>query len=192
MTTLLLVRHGETDWNRDRRWQGHSDTPLNERGREQARELAATIDDADVVYASDLTRARETAEILASRWDVPVRVDDRLRERHFGAWEGRTNDELEREFGDTYAQWRRGEGHGADDAETYDAFLERVGSFVEDVVERHPDERVLVVAHGGSVRAILALAEGVDLAGTYRSLPSLANCAVTRCAFRDGKLTRLD
>jgi glucosyl-3-phosphoglycerate phosphatase len=192
VTTLLLVRHGETDWNRDHRWQGHSDPPLNDRGREQARELAGTLDVPDVVYASDLSRARETAEILASRFDVPIRTDARLRERDFGDWEGRTSDELERVFGDAFARWRSGEGHGADDSEPYEAFFERIRSFLADVVERHPDEQVLVVAHGGSVRAILAIAEGVDLAGTYRSLPSLANCAITRCAFRDGKLTRID
>ena len=95
MTTLLLVRHGETDWNRDGRWQGQSDTPLNELGRRQARELAEQLDGVDVVYSSDLARARETAEILAERAGVEVRLDPRLRERGFGAWEGLTLAEIE-------------------------------------------------------------------------------------------------
>ena len=192
MTTLLLVRHGETDWNRDHRWQGHADPPLNDRGREQARELAAELERPDVIYASDLSRARETAEILAASNGAPVRIDARLRERYFGAWEGRTSAELEAERGDAFARWRAGEGHGADDAEPYVEFAGRVRSFVEDVVERHPDEEVLVVAHGGSIRAILALADGIDFASAHASIPSVANCSLARCAVREGKLARLD
>ena len=192
MTTLLLVRHGETDWNRDHRWQGHSDPPLNQRGREQARALAETLEAVDVVYASDLARARETAEILAAQLGVPVRVDARLRERDFGTWEGRTTAELEHADAEAFARWRAGEGHGADDAEPYVEFFARVRSFVEDVVERHPADSVLIVAHGGSVRAVLALADGVDFASAHASIPSVANCSLSRCAVREGKLARLD
>ena len=103
MTTLLLVRHGETDWNRLGRWQGHSDTPLNARGREQARELAPQLDGVDVVYSSDLARARETAEILAEELGADVRLDARLRERGFGAWEGLTAAEI---VGHDDLQWQ--------------------------------------------------------------------------------------
>jgi broad specificity phosphatase PhoE len=88
---LLLVRHGETDWNRDGRWQGGSDTRLNDLGREQARALAERLDGSiDVLYSSDLARARETAEIVAAKLGLEVHVDPRLRERSFGSWEGRT------------------------------------------------------------------------------------------------------
>src|SRR5205807_6477394 len=114
MTTLLLVRHGETDWNRDGRWQGHSDTRLNERGREQARELAGQIDGVDVIYSSDLARARETAEILAAELGIEVHVDQRLRERGFGAWEGLTSTEIEDRDAESHRRWRAGEGYGAE------------------------------------------------------------------------------
>ena len=115
VTTLLLVaRTGETDWNRDHRWQGHSDTPLNETGRApQARERSPTAArPADRIYSSDLARARETAEILAARLGVPVVLDERLRERGFGAWEGLTMDEIEERFAADLARWRPREGRG--------------------------------------------------------------------------------
>jgi broad specificity phosphatase PhoE len=192
VTTLLLTRHGETDWNAQRRWQGQADPPLNERGREQARALAAELDGVDVIYASDLARARETAEILNARLGLEIQLDPRLRERGFGAWEGKSWDELEDEFADTLERWRAGEIHGPDDAERYEEFTRRVESFLEDVVRRHPSERVLVVAHGGSIRAIQALADGLDYARDHLRIPSVANCGLSRFAVLEGKLARLD
>ena len=193
MTTILLARHGETDWNRDGRWQGHSNTSLNELGREQARELAdALTDEIDVVYSSDLARARETAEIVAAQLGLRVRLDPRLRERGFGSWEGLTRSEIEELDAEALARWRAGEGHGAPDAEPFDAFDERMRRFLEDVLQRHPDERVLVIAHGGSIRVIHALAMGLDYVRDHRSIPAVANCALARYAATDGKLAPLD
>jgi broad specificity phosphatase PhoE len=191
-TTLLLVRHGETDWNRDGRWQGHSDTSLNDLGRRQALELAEELDRVDVVYSSDLARARETAEILAERLDLEVRVDERLRERSFGAWEGLTTAEIERDFAEAHGRWRSGEAGGADDAEPFDAFGRRVGEFVEEVLGRHPDETVLVVGHGGSIRVIHALATGRDYVRDHRLIPAVGNCSVARYAAQNGNLTPVD
>jgi probable phosphoglycerate mutase len=192
VTTLILTRHGETDWNAERRWQGHSDPPLNERGRGQARELAAALDGVDVIYSSDLARARETAEILAERLGLEVRLDPRLRERSFGAWEGQTWEELEQGHADALRRWQEGETHGPEDAEPYEEFSRRVESFLEDVVRRHPDEQVLVVAHGGPIRAIQALAEGLDFGRDHLRIPSPANCGLSRYAVLEGKLARLD
>lgn len=192
MTTLLLVRHGETDWNRDGRWQGHSDTHLNEVGREQAARVAEELDGVDIVYSSDLARARETAEIAAQRLGLDVRVDERLRERGFGAWEGKTTPEIEAEFGDAHARWRAGEGPGADDAEAFADFAARIHAFLDDVLERHPDETVLLVSHGGSIRVIHALAAGLDYVRDHRSIPGVPNCTVARYAARDGKLAPID
>jgi len=192
MTTLLLVRHGETDWNRLGRWQGHSDTPLNARGREQARELAPQLDGVDVVYSSDLARARETAEILAEELGADVRLDARLRERGFGAWEGLTAAEIEQDFAEAHGRWQAGEGAGADDAEAFDAFGRRVEACLEEIVRRHPDETVLLIAHGGSIRVIHALASGLDYVRDHRSIPAVANCVVARYAAREGKLVPID
>jgi broad specificity phosphatase PhoE len=188
VSTLLLVRHGETDWNRDGRWQGHSDTHLNDVGRAQAARLADELGGVDVIYSSDLARARETAEIVAERVDLPVHVDSRLRERSFGAWEGKTGREIESEFAAAHAQWLAG-SPGADDAEPFAEFAARVESFLADIVERHPDETVLIVAHGGSIRVIHARAQGLDYVRDHRLIPGVANCTVARYAARDGKLT---
>jgi broad specificity phosphatase PhoE len=193
VTTILLARHGETDWNRDGRWQGHSNTSLNVRGREQARELADELTaEVDVVYSSDLARARETAEIVAARLGLEIRLDARLRERGFGAWEGLTHTEIEERDAEALARWRAGEGSGADDAEPFDAFAQRMGHFLEDVLERHVGERVLVIAHGGSIRVIHALATGLDYVRDHRAIPFVANCAVLRYAARDGKLAPVE
>jgi broad specificity phosphatase PhoE len=192
VTNPLLVRHGETDWNRDGRWQGHSNTTLNELGRDQARRVAAEVGDADVLYSSDLARARETAEIIADTLGLEVHQDSRLRERSFGAWEGLTAPEIEAGFRDEHERWLAGEGSGAEDAEPFDAFAERVGGFLEDVLARHPDESVLVVGHGGPIRVIHALASGLDYVRDHRSIPGVPNCAVARYAAGDGKLAPID
>jgi broad specificity phosphatase PhoE len=193
VTTLLFVRHGETDWNRDGRWQGHSDTQLNDAGREQARLVAGELGGVDVIYSSDLARARETADIIAAQLGgLEVNVDHRLRERSFGAWEGRTAPEIEADFAEQHARWLAGKGAGADDAEPFDAFGARVRGFLEDLLARHPEETVLIVAHGGSIRVIHALASGLDYVRDHRSIPGVPNCAVARYAAGDGKLAPID
>jgi broad specificity phosphatase PhoE len=193
MTTLLLVRHGETDWNRDGRWQGGSDTELNDLGREQARALAAELDGGiDVVYSSDLARARETAEIVSTKLGLDVRLDPRLRERGFGAWEGLTSTEIEERFGEAHRRWRSGEGPGADDAEPFEDFSARINDFLADVLRLHPGEHVLVVSHGGSIRVIHALAAGLDYVRDHRLIPGVGNCEVSRYTAREGKLAPLD
>lgn len=192
MTELLLVRHGETDWNFVGRWQGNSDTPLNDAGREQARALADTLERVDAIYSSDLARARETAEILAERLGLPVHLDVRLRERGFGSWEGLTSAEIEERFPDSYRRWRAGHGPGTDDAEPFDAFADRIRSLVEEVLREHPDETVLIVAHGGSIRVVHALARDLDYVRDHASIPPVPNCVVARFAAQDGKLTPID
>jgi broad specificity phosphatase PhoE len=192
VTTLLLVRHGETDWNRDGRWQGHSDTHLNDVGREQAVRVAGELDGVDVLYASDLARARETAEIVAARLGLPVRLDERLRERSFGAWEGKTAPEIEAEFRDAHARWLAGAGPGAEDAEAFADFAARVQAFLADVLAAHPDETVLVVAHGGSIRVIHAFASGLDYVRDHRSIPAVPNCTVVRYVVKQGRLEPID
>ncbi len=194
MTTLLLARHGETDWNRDRRWQGHADRPLTRRGRAQARELGRLIADEDLVgaYSSDLQRARETAELALAGRAVDLVTLPELRERSFGSWEGLLDDEVPVRYPGDYELWESGEGHGASDAEPFSSVITRVKAAVRRIAGDHPEGAVLVVSHGGPLRVMHALAGGLDFVQHRRSIPEVANCAVSRCAFRDGILTRIE
>jgi probable phosphoglycerate mutase len=193
MTTFLLVRHGETDWNREGRFQGHADPPLNDAGREQARVLATTLDDERVVavYSSPLRRAHETADILAARLHLPVRVDARLMEVDVGSWSGLTREEIGDRFPGALDRWRAG-GAGWDDGETYDALRVRVLAALTEIARRHPSETVLVVGHGGTVRSVLAHVDGLELTAHRRVVGPAANCSVHRLAVRDGDLARVD
>ena len=113
MTELLLVRHGETDWNRDRRFQGHADPPLNETGREQANALAEELagEEIELVYTSDLQRARETAQIVGARLGAGVVPLPALREIDVGEWQGLTWPEIEQRFPEGARLWHE-QGHG--------------------------------------------------------------------------------
>lgn len=192
MTTILLARHGESDWNRARRWQGHADRPLTDLGREQAQELADRLADIelDAVYSSDLVRARETAEIVAGRHGLPVRQVPALREVDVGSWSGLTRAEAEQRFPDAYRRWVAG-GEGWDDGETYEQLSARTVDAVKVIAAEHPRERVLVVAHGGSIRAIHAAALGVDV-HTYRRVQRVEpNATLSAVCAEDGRLTEL-
>src|SRR5687768_5606634 len=145
MTEFLLVRHGETDWNVEQRFQGHADPPLNDAGREQARALAAALADAelDAIYTSDLARARETAEIVAARTGVPVLALTELREIDVGEWEGLTWPEIEERFPQGVLSWHE-HGHGWSDGETYDEVERRVVQMLRSLAGDHPGSRLLV------------------------------------------------
>ena len=181
VTELLIVRHGETDWNAEFRFQGHADTPLNETGRAQARALAEELADvqADAIYSSDLSRARETAEILGERLGVPVTPLRELREIDVGSWQGLTRDEIDARYPGAYAAWRQGETGWAG-GETYDGLAERILPALRKVAREHPRGRVLIVAHGGTIRALRAHVAGVTVSEHRRTLGPIGNCEVYR------------
>jgi broad specificity phosphatase PhoE len=163
VTVLLLARHGETDWNAEGRLQGHTDRPLNDFGRRQAKELADRLagEGADAIYTSDLVRAKETAEIVGERLGLTVVVDPDLREKDWGTWEGLTGDERV---------------HVELVGESTEDHRDRVMAAIRRIIERHPDQRVVVVTHGGSLRRIQTAVNGV-------ADPVMENCAVWSCSF---------
>ena len=193
MTELLLVRHGETDWNAERRFQGHADPPLNDLGRQQAREVADELagERIDAVYTSDLARARETATIIAERVGVPVVALPELREIDVGEWQGLTWPEVEKRFPEGVRDWHES-GHGWKGGETYDELGERILTALRRIAAEHADERVLVVGHGGTVRAVRAYLEGRSVAESRRESPAIGNCEVFRIGSEDGEFRRLD
>ena len=167
-TTILLARHGETEWNRERRVQGHSDIPLNDTGRAQARELAKQLERErlDAVYTSDLSRARETAEIATAGRALPTQELIDLRERHFGTWEGLTDTVIR----DRFPESRSGPWG---DGETVEEMSARVVAALRTIAEEHRGASVLVMTHGGPMRAALRAA-GAEPSG------GIDNCHVLR------------
>lgn len=188
-----MVRHGETDWNRDNRFQGHADPPLNEAGREQAHALAAELSTQTfaAAYTSPLRRAAETAAILAGALQLQAVADESLMEVDVGSWSGLTRTEVEARFTEGFARWLE-YGHGWDDGETYDELGARVVSGLVDISARHPGGDVLAVTHGGPIRSALAAADRVSFDEARRSIHVVGNCAVVRLAVRNGRLERVD
>ncbi len=184
---MILARHGETDWNRDGRFQGHADPPLNDLGREQARALADLLEQEplDAIYSSYLRRAHETAQIIAERKGLRVSVDPELRERDVGQWTGLTVAEIEERFPDQIRLWREGTISAGESRESLSA---RVVEAARRIARAHPDGHVLVVTHGGAAR-MLRHAAGQD---EHLSAPGLANCEVLRIAVRHDGIRGLD
>ncbi len=190
MTTLLLARHGETDWNRDHRWQGYTGPPLNEEGRRQAAELGAQITNVDAIYSSDTERAYETAVIVAERHGRQVEADPRLREVNFGLWEGLTRAQINQRFGGNFTRWLKGESSIPDGGESDEAMAERVLGALRDVAERNPNSRVLIVTSGGPIRAVEAHLRGIDQATARRMVETVPNCSLVDVVIRDGGWVR--
>jgi alpha-ribazole phosphatase/probable phosphoglycerate mutase len=192
VTTILLARHGESDWNRAKRWQGHADRPLTERGRQQARALAERLSETalDAVCSSDLRRARETAEIVARRQGIKVHVLADLREVDVGSWSGLTRAEAEKRFPEAFRRWKAG-GEGWTDGETYEQLTQRVVRAIRRIAAEHPHERVLVVAHGGTIRAVHAAALGIDVHAYRRIRRVEPNATLSAVCVENGELTEL-
>ena len=164
---IYMARHGETDDNARRVVQGWLDTPLNDRGREQARELAARVADLGIesIWTSQLVRAAETAQIVGDALGLVPRVDDRFAESRRGSWEGRSLDEIEQSEPEAWAAWKSGgpdfrfPGGGESLAEHQARVLAAV-----DAVRSGP-EPALIVAHGGTIRCAICASHpsGLDV-----------------------------
>ena len=150
---ILIIRHGETDWNREERIQGQRDQPLNAAGREQARRLGRRLQGEPVaaVYTSDLVRAAETARIAFEGQDVPIVADRDLRERHYGEWEGLTWPEIQAKFPGA----RRGRNAAPPGGEEWAAMQARFVAATARIARDHAGRMVAVVTHGGPCKAIL-------------------------------------
>lgn len=169
---LFLVRHGETDWNAAGRLQGHADRPLSERGREQAARAAERF--AGIPFAaavsSDLARARETASILGSSLGLEARPDPRLREIHFGKWEGLTLAEVRaRSAGGRFVFDLDPLDARAPGGESARDVAARVFAAADDLARAAPGERVMLVAHALPIALLRCRARGLPLAGAWKS-----------------------
>ena len=166
VTRILAVRHGETAWNRDTRIQGHTDIDLNDHGRWQAQRLATVLREEPIAafYASDLARARDTAQAVARLHGATVQTHTGLRERCFGQFEGHTWAELEARHPTHTTAWRqRVPDFAPPGGESLLQLQARVVAAVTELARRHTGEQVLVVAHGGVLDILYRAATRLDL-----------------------------
>ena len=193
MGQLYIVRHGETVWNREGRIQGHTDVGLSERGMKQARLLSWRLKPVriDAAYASDLSRASETAAAILEGRDVPIFPTPRLREYHKGAFEGLTEGELRAKYPDEYPGYiAKDLDYAPEGGESTRGVSDRMTEIISEIKERHLDENVLVVGHGGSLRAAMMALLGMSLDANWRFV--FGNCTLTIVdTYHDNAVLRL-
>lgn len=181
MTTLWLIRHGQTDWNLEGRYQGQADVPLNDAGRQQARALAAELggQSFDAIYSSDLMRARVTAEIIAQAVCLPVQTDVRLREINQGRWEGQFYQHLLLRFpAEMLARRNNPYEFRPPDGESAAEVAQRVMQAADQIAAAHPHGRVLLVSHALALATLFCRANGLALREVYDHLPQNAHPVV--------------
>ncbi|OHV43452.1 histidine phosphatase family protein [Pseudofrankia sp. BMG5.36] len=195
MTDLFLVRHGETEWHSENRYAGVSDVALTDRGRAQARQLAAWAQTArlSAIWASTLSRARLTAQVCADQAGAELRLDARLRELDFGDGEGLTAAEMTEQFpealdafrADPVAQHLPG---GEDPAHAALRFTQ----CLTDIAADHPTGRILIVAHTTAIRLALCQILGVPLREYRRLFPYVRNCSLTELRLHDEQFSVIE
>ncbi len=183
----MLWRHGQTTYNAERRFQGQYDVPLNEVGREQARRAARYLASMkpDAIFSSDLSRAAETAAVLARLTGLTVQLDKDLRERGGGSWEGKTADEIRAQFPEAFAAWAPSDG------ETAAAVADRASAAMERIADSLPGGSLaVVVAHGGSLGFGSARLLGIP--DDLRALGPFGNCCWSVLSRRRGRWRLLE
>ncbi|NHZ42394.1 histidine phosphatase family protein [Massilia aquatica] len=193
-TNIILIRHGETAWNAERRLQGHIDIALNDEGLRQAAATADALasERIDLIVSSDLQRAAATADAVARTRGMLAQRDPLLRERCFGGFEGLLYSEIEQRFPVEFAAWQAREidapmPSGARVAETFRQFYQRAVAAIVHWGDRHPGRTLALVAHGGVLECAYRAALGLSLE-TPRDFPVL-NASINRFTVHAGKLS---
>ncbi|MES2538776.1 MAG: histidine phosphatase family protein [Pseudomonadota bacterium] len=169
MTEILLIRHGETHWNVEKRVQGHLDIALNAEGERQAAALGDALSDEkiDVIYASDLQRARQTAQAIAAPHGMQVRIERDLRERSYGAFEGMLHGDINTTYPDAYTMLRARDidarfPMGVQQAETLRELSQRAVGVITRLANEHRHKKIVIVSHGGVLECIYRAANRLD------------------------------
>lgn len=172
-TDLILIRHGETAWNRELRFQGHADVPLNDIGHEQARRLGLRLAGETAVQhilSSDLMRAQQTAAPAASQLSLPVVTSAGLREQFFGVVEGMRSDEIQSLHPRAWEEWLEfREDHAMPEGETAREFHTRIIAALGSIAAAHKGQHLIVVTHGGVLDMVWRTARGLSLSGPRQS-----------------------
>jgi alpha-ribazole phosphatase len=188
MSRLILIRHGETDWNTEGRWQGQADVALNATGWSQAQHIAHSLERAGItaVYSSDLQRARQTAQTLADAIGLPVFLDSHLREIHQGEWQGLLFSEIQRRYAQAYQDQRRDPLNFAPPGgEPVAQVRERVLAATQEIIRRHPDATVAVVSHGFVLAVLITQLRELPFAQVWDLIPGNGEWVVVEAQQQD-------
>lgn len=194
---LYFIRHGETDWNRERRLQGQSDIPLNENGRNSAREAGIKLSGTkiDLAFTSPLKRAKETAELVLKGRDIPIYEDARIQEISFGVCEGRTGRDEDQEPVGCFAQFYEHPDtyQAPENGEDVRMLCKRTWDFLEDITSRKElqDKSVLIATHGAALQSMMLWVNKQPFADFWKS-GLKKNCSVTKVEVKDGRIRILE
>ncbi|VGO15996.1 Phosphoserine phosphatase 1 [Pontiella desulfatans] len=184
-TILYLIRHGQTQWNAERRMQGRSDSPLTEKGIRMAERLADGFPPVDAVYASPQGRARRTAEIIFGNREI--QTDDRLREIDLGEWEGRLQAELDIDDAEQHSNfWKSPHRFAPQTGETFECVHRRAAACLHDLAARHDGESIALVSHTTVIRSMLFSIEERPLADFWNP-PAVYPASVSEVHVEDGQ-----
>ena len=186
MTRLIFIRHGQTMWNDLGRYQGHTDIPLNKTGIEQAQKVAKRLgkEKVSAIYASDLLRAKQTAEIIGLEFNLPVTLSENLREINFGVWEGKTYKEIELQYPELLNIWLSDPTKlQIPNGETFSQLQTRAWASISDIINMNKNKTVVVVSHGGTISTIICQILNINLKNLWQI--KLNNSAVSIVDFYD-------
>ncbi|MCL1886436.1 MAG: histidine phosphatase family protein [Betaproteobacteria bacterium] len=195
-TEILIIRHGQTEWNVTKRLQGHTDIPLNEKGMEQALVLAQTLqkEKLDAVFSSDLQRARKTAEEIAKWHNLPVQVDMAFRERSYGAFEGLSREEIKIRYPESHAAWYAADPDhvfppGDRPAESIRSFHNRAMESIYGIAGQFTGKKIVLIAHFGIIESAYRVAHHLPL--ETRSRVPISNTSINRFLIRENRIELL-
>lgn len=192
MTRLILIRHGETDWNNEGRWQGQVDVPLNATGRRQAQQMARSLEAAGItaIYSSDLQRARQTAQALADSIGLPLRLDSRLREIHQGEWQGLLFSEIQARYTQAYQDRQRDPlNFSPPGGEAVAQVRDRAVAVLREIVRQHPDATIAIVLHGFVMAVLIAHLRSLSFDQVWDLIPGNGQWVVIEGIMEDPLLS---
>ena len=185
-TEIILIRHGETEWNSQQRMQGHSNSDLSSVGQAQIQALGQWMKNVpfDLIYSSDSLRAKQTAEAITQFSGHELKIDLRLREKNLGVFEGLTSEEARERHPEVFRLFKTaGSKYVIDEGESTQQLQDRALEIVEEIRIKHPEERVLLVTHGGFIRVVMKHSLGLSLETPTRFL--IRNTGVFRLVWED-------
>ena len=185
-TEIILIRHGETEWNSQQRMQGHSNSDLSSVGQAQIQALGQWTKNVpfDLIYSSDSPRAKQTAESITQFSGHELQFDQRLREKNLGVFEGLTSEEARERHPEVFRLFKTaGSKYVIDEGESTQQLQDRALEIVNEIRIKHPEERVLLVTHGGFIRVVMKHSLGLSLETPTRFL--IRNTGVFRLVWED-------